>query len=268
MKHLIWILAFVGASSLSSANVLTSFLHHDLEVYANGDVMVAGKNVPRPDAEHPLYYLAVAAGYQDFGKAIAGEKPPTQKAMIDVLTKVLSKQGYKLATNKNPPQIVIVYSWGTLNSSVLTNWSSGGGITSSPPPLYLNGGQILNFIGYNKSNALAGFDRTFPEYSPGLILLRDDASSLLELGKFDYHAIAIAAYDYEGFKEGKAVTLWRTRIASPSLGFDMFDALPKIAAIAAPQIGRQTDKPVHILASDHYRPDVDIGPATVVRETN
>lgn len=246
----------VCAGAAASAGPLSFLLsHHDLEVYTDGDITPEGKDLPRPDPQHPLYYLAIAAGYKDFGKPIAGEKPPKQKVMIDVITKVLDKQGYKLATNKNPPQVVIVYSWGTMNADRMSGTS-----------FVWNEGQVLDFLGYTSKKSSARPDRAFPELAPGLSFVNGSFNELSELGRLDYHAIALAAYDYKAFCQGKAVTLWRTHISSPSLGFDMFDALPKIAAMAAPQIGRQTDAPVHILADDHYRPDIEFGEAVVVPE--
>jgi hypothetical protein len=130
--------------------------------------------------------------------------------------------------------------------------------------MVLNARQVLGFLGYTKGGRYGPMENAFPELAPGLSILRDKQQQLWELGSLDYYVIALAAFDYHAMKQEKSKLLWRTHISTPSMGFDMFDALPKMAAIAAPQIGRQTDSPVHILAADHYRPDIEIGTATVV----
>jgi hypothetical protein len=129
-----------------------------------------------------------------------------------------------------------------------------------------NFNQVLGFLGYTRHASFNGGYEAFPQLAPGLSLLRDARQSLWEMGSLDYYVIAVAGFDYEAMKRKEAKLLWRTHVATPSLGFDMIEALPKMAAIAAPHIGRQTARPVHILAADHYRPEIEIGEASVVPE--
>ncbi len=50
-----------------------------------------------------------------------------------------------------------------------------------------------------------------------------------------------------------------TRIAAPSLGFELGEVLPAMLAIGGPVFGRDTPKPVWVNADDRFKPNVTLG---------
>ena len=58
--------------------------------------------------------------------------------------------------------------------------------------------------------------------------------------------------------------LWTTKISCPSRGLGMPETLPVMLALAGPNIGRETPKPVAVKATDKFKPEVRIGDPTVV----
>jgi hypothetical protein len=83
----------------------------------------------------------------------------------------------------------------------------------------------------------------------------DAAERVMDTARKDLYAISITAFDYESAEKEKPILLWQTRIAYPTRGIYMAEALPKMIEIAAPRVGRETDKPIIT--------DLDDGPGTI-----
>jgi hypothetical protein len=266
MKIRVWLalIGFITSALSASADFWSVLFPHEFQVITNAEVLPEGKEIPRASADRPIYYIGVSAGYQDLGGIVAGDKLPKKEEMIKVITKVLDKQGYKLATNKNPPTLVIMYSWGTLYTEKFHS------ANIDFPQATVNNYQILEYLGYSrKSGSPTWLEKSFPELSPGLSFMNGPINDLLNgVGGDDYYALSLAAYDYHAAQNKQAKLVWRTRIGTPSIGYELRDSLPKMIAIAAPFIGRDYKDPVRVLASDHYTPDVQYGTATVVPESD
>ncbi len=58
--------------------------------------------------------------------------------------------------------------------------------------------------------------------------------------------------------------MWLTKISCPSRGLALPEALPAMLAIAGPNIGRETAKPVWVKAAEQFRTEVKIGDPSVV----
>jgi hypothetical protein len=251
--------SIIAGASASADGFLSHLFHHDFEVIANGDVSPERRTLPLPTADHPEYYIAVSEGFHDFGGIMAGDKLPQPHDMIRTVTTILAKQGYKLATNKNQPTVMIAYSWGTLYPEVYPGSLNRSSI--------VNRFQIWNFVGYGKQSGTPEWlERGFPELSQGLSLMQMNAADFMSVTDTPYYVIAIVAYDYNGQSQEKAKPRlrWRTRISTPCMGFDLDASLPKMMAIAAPYIGRDTAKPIRIRASDHYQPNIEFGEPRVI----
>jgi hypothetical protein len=60
--------------------------------------------------------------------------------------------------------------------------------------------------------------------------------------------------------------LWTTKISCPSRGLALPETLPVMLAIAGPNIGRETARPVAVRASEKFKTEVTIGDPTVVEQ--
>lgn len=230
----------------------------ELEVISVTDMSPAGRVLPAASKEHPQYYIGISLGYRDLGAAVAGiEEPPAQDALRFIAAE-LAKQGYLPATNKSPaPTLLLAYTWGTLNADVFRPYPD-------MPGRVLNRPQILRFLGGKK----IGFDDNFfdPLTAPvtGLQLMSYDAQNLYEISSDDFYIVVVSAYDLDALRQKRKQLLWMTRIATPSLGFDLGESMPAMLAIAGPHLGRETARPVWMSATEKFKPDVKLGELQLV----
>ena len=242
----------------SARSLLDYILPTDpLEVITVTDTTPTGALLRPASPDNPVFFMAVSMGCRDFGGIIAGDKLPPTQEVIETMTKVLAKQGYLPATDSHPPTLLLVWTWGTMN--VETN----PGYLSS---LQINHSQLLRFMGAYKVGLGSQTADSFPEYmlAPGLSIMSNDARTLNDLAKGSLYVAAIAAYDYQAATRQESKLLWTTKISCPSRGYWMPEALPSMLAIAGPNIGRETARPVVINVTDKFKPDIAIGNPTVV----
>lgn len=249
--------------ALLPAAIAGLFSQPELQVITTTDMTEAGRKV-QASPEAPVRYVAVDLGYRDLGGIIAGDKLPDRKAVNKTLAKVLEKQGYLQATNKQPPTQLLVWFWGTFYVERLHRGDP------TMPDAQINQKGMLRFLGGEKLGMPAlGQEDPFSSSGlpPGLQFQNPELDRFLETAKEDLYVIAVGCYDLEIYQKTKKLELlWVTKIAAPSKGFVMKDTLSKMAAIAGPNIGRETSKPVWVDADSHYKPDVQIGEGTVVEE--
>lgn len=218
-----------------------------LRVVAVTDMTPAGRKLPAPSPEAPVYYQAVTTGYQDFGEVLAGEKEPPNDEFLQVVLRTLKKQGFLPANDQHPPTIVLGFSWGSLRSDVAA-------------AIKTLGGDKLN-IGWEAEPKLG--------LEPGVWMrgLRSEtADRVMELAQDDLFVMNIAAYDRPALLKGKLVPLWQTRVASPTRGVWAADALPSIVQVAGPLIGRETATPQVTTVAEAFGKagSVEIGDLEVV----
>ena len=228
-----------------------------LEVITVTDTTPTGALLRPASPDNPVFYMAVSMGCRDFGGIIAGDKLPPTHEVIATMTKVLAKQGYLPATDSHPPTLLLVWTWGTMNVETYP-----GSFLSTQ----INHSQLLRFMGAYKVGLGSQTMDAFPEYmlAPGLSIMSNDARTLNDLAKGNLYVAAIAAYDYQAATRQKSTLYWTTKISSPSRGYWMPEVLPSMLAIAGPNIGRETTRPVVINVSDKFKPDIAIGNPTVV----
>jgi len=260
-----WVRLFVIAVLLSSGSELRArgffdllLGRRELEVITVTDMTPAGKNLPAASAEHPQYYVGVSLGFRDLGASIGGIKEPPSQDALRFIAAELAKHGYLPATPKSPPPtLVLAYTWGTLNANVDRPDPDLPGVVRNRP-------QIVNFLGGRK----VGFTRDFfdPLTAPvtGLQTMGYDAKNLYEIAQEDFYVIVVSAYDLHALREKQKRLLWMTRIATPSLGFDLGASMPAMLAIAGPHFGRETERPVWMSASEKFKPNVKFGELQLV----
>ncbi len=221
----------------------------DMAVVAVTDMTSAGRERLPVTRENPVYYQAVTAGYQDFGRGMAGEKIPENDAFLQVVLRTLKKQGYIPATEDNKPTLVLGFSWGSVRGDI------GGALAALGGDKLDLMDEVSEPLGLNPKQWLRG-------------LRSEKADRVLELAKGDLFVMNIAAYDREALIRGRKVKLWNTRISSPARGVWAADALPKIVEVGAPAIGVETLTPELTTVREGFgrSGDVQIGDLTVVDE--
>jgi hypothetical protein len=159
----------------------------------------------------------------DFGSQV-GDKTPPSKEILDFVVKVLADQGYQGNDENHPPTLLLTFQWGYL-------------------PRGLGN---LSFLGGDKLDLMWELENHAWINSNVLLRnMRSDAGiRLMETARKDLYGISITAFDYESAENEKPILLWQTRIAYPTRGIYMREALPKMIEIAAPSIGRETNKPI------------------------
>lgn len=251
--------------SVAHASTFLDFLlpKHPLQVVTVTDVLPAGKKWRTVSPENPAYYVAVSGGYQDLGAPKGGERPVSPEEVTRTMQKVLAKQGYLPATKKHPPELILLWIWGSMNKHVFYFPSSIPG----HPGLQINSGAMMEYMGGDKLGL--GRDRMDPfmglSLPVGLERRSDAAQTIYEAAQDDLYIAGVVAYDFQAahVRREKEV-LWRTRISCPSRGFWLPEALPSMLVIAGPFMGRETPKPVWIDASDKFRPEVILGDSKVL----
>jgi len=167
---------------------------------------------------------------------------------------VLAEQGFLPATETTPaPSLALIFTWGTLYADMEY------GMSPDAPPVQRNRQQILKFLGGYK---LGFSDNDFdPLTQPmlGASFMNYEARDFLEAASDDYYMAIVAAYDIEAAKNKKKEQLWVTRISCPSRRYWLSEVMPTMMAIAGPNIGKETPRPVWVNASDKYKPTVKIG---------
>lgn len=237
--NLLWI--FLAATCTTArADWLSSFFHEDPDVVANTDVF--DHNAPTPVPGKPVYYLAVSAGYRDFGYSMSGQKIPESMGVLRMVTKILDGQGYKLAPTGQAPSIIILYSWGTL----YRNADPRAQNTYVP--------EMLKFLGTYKASVIPGPPNMF---QPGL----EDLGALVPCG---IYVMTFSAFDFAEAQKGVAKPLWKTNISNSTRGFYLPEILPTMLTVAAPLIGRETKRPVWIHREKRYEGRVEFGPLKVI----
>jgi hypothetical protein len=209
----------------------------------------------------PAYYVAVSAGFRDFGGIVAGEKAPAKEEVFRAMARVLARQGYLPASAEHPPSLLLLWTWGTMNTDRI--YSANPDDTEGRQ---VNRNQLLRFMGAYKLGLVAR-EPGVGVFDPGLpgALFRDaDQEVLSDLATEDLYVAAIAAYDHAAAVRSQKVLLWTTKISAPSRGHAFAEILPSMLALAGPQVGRETARPVVVTAGERFKAEVKIGDPTVV----
>jgi hypothetical protein len=261
-RRLAVIWASLALASISSASVLDwIFPKHDVQVVAVTDTTPVGA-LRRPiSPASPAYYSAVSAGYRDFGGIVAGEKVPPKDDVLKTIARVLAKQGYLPATDDHPPSLLLIWTWGTMNTDRMYSFSP-----DDTEGRQVNRQQLLRFMGAYKLGLVSKEPGSFQQdmFLTGTLFRDADTEMISDLASEDLYVAAISAYDYSAATRQQKVLLWTTKISCPSRGLAMKETLPAMLALAGPYIGRETAKPVSVKATDKFKPDVKIGDPKVV----
>lgn len=195
-----------------------------------GDVLVATDMTPEgrmrtsPTLEAPVYYRGRSLGCR-LG-SIPGDQLPGEKAMTDMVVRVLAKQGYRgWQPGVHEPSLYVVIQWGYLSPGT---------------------GDLLWFLGYNPADDIAA--PSFPGMLGPEVFRRGMRSRLVETildsASDAVYGIIVTAFDYSSASTPHPTILWQTRIGLPANGKSMAEALPVMLVAAGPSIGRPSDRPI------------------------
>jgi hypothetical protein len=254
--------ALVVAAAPASAGILDWLLpKHDIQVITVTDTTPVGMLRRQVTPENPVYYVAVSAGFRDFGGIVAGEKEPKKEEVFRTMGKVLAKQGYLPATDKHPPTLLLLWTWGTMNTDRMYSFNP-----DDTEGRQINRRQLLRFMGAYKLGLISKEPSAFMDDTMMAgVLFRDADQELIDdLSTEDLYVAAIAAYDFSAATRKEKVLLWTTKISCPSRGLAMPETLPVMLALAGPNIGKETPKPVAVKATEKFKGEVKIGDPTVV----
>ena len=218
------------------------------------DLTDAGREVPPPSPQHPIYYVGINAGFRVYANSvIAGDPPPDPKTMLRIIAKVLFDQGFRPADSQHPATQIIVCSWGMIGSGGRNLLGPGGG-------LQFLGGDKLNFV---NETSITG---TGPTLNDAMCrsFRSGTADTILEMSHDPLYAVLLRGYDLPSAQSGKNVQLWETRIACSAPGNSLAEALPRIVVSGQHAIARETAKPVVENAAHTRQAWVEIGETTVV----
>lgn len=234
---------------------------HDVQVITVTDTTPAGALRRPASPANPIFYFAVSAGFRDFGGIVAGEKAPPKEEVYKAMGKVLAKQGFLPATNQNPPTLLLLWTWGTMNTDRMYS-----GNPDDIEGRQVNQRQLMRFMGAYKLGMITKEPDAFMSDTmmQGVLFRDADQDLIYDLSTEDLYVAAIAAYDFASATRKEKVLLWTTKISCPSRGLAMPETLPVMLALAGPNIGRETPKPVSTRATDKFKPEVKIGDPTVV----
>ena len=260
---LAFLLVYAGALSVpASAGILDWLLpKHDIQVITVTDTTPVGALRRTVSPTNPVFYMAVSAGFRDFGGIVAGEKAPMKEEVYKTMGKVLAKQGYLPATTQNPPTLLLLWTWGTMNTDRMYS-----GNPDDIDGRQVNQRQLMRFMGAYKLGLISKEPNSFASDTmmQGVLFRDADQELITDLSTEDLYVAAIAAYDFSAATRKEKVLLWTTKISCPSRGLAMPETLPVMLALAGPNIGRETPKPVSTSATDKFKAEVKIGDPTVV----
>lgn len=250
----------LGTAVSARAGLLDFILgHRDIEVITVTDMTPEGRQQQAPTTSAPVYYVATNLGFKELSTTIAGDDSPPEAEIIPHIEKALAKQGFLRATaGSPPPTLALAFMWGTLNADIDQGFDPDG------PPQLRNRQQILKFLGgYKVGFSDRDFDPAVPAVA-GLTFFDADARDFYELAGEDFYVAVVSAYDLKALLAKQKKLLWMTRISCPSRGFMLHDVLPTMMAIAAPNLGRESSRPVWVNASDKFKPNVQLGETKVL----
>lgn len=255
------LLSCLPAGMASAAGILDWLLpKHDVQVITVTDTTPVGALRRAASPSNPIYYTAVNVGYRDFGGIIAGEKIPDKEVIVKTIAKVLARQGYLPATEQHPATLLLLWTWGTMNTDRM--YMSGDDTEGRQ----VNRRQLMRFMGAYKLGLITKERSGFQDdlYNSPFMFRDADSELIADLATEDLYVAAISAYDHAAALRQEKVLLWTTKISCPSRGLSLPETLPVMLTLAGPHIGRETARPVHVTAADKLKPEVKIGDPTVI----
>lgn len=211
-----------------------------IEVNVVVDMTPEGKKRVPPSPDHPSYYVPVIGGYRQEGTVYAGEKKPSQNAVLHLAAVELAKQSYFVCKPSKAlsPDIILVFNWGNLNpergtlpAPILSHTEKDPGANgdSDDISIQFNDRQMLDLVG---GSAIGNVNND------------SDREQIAVRAGEDRYFITITAYDYAtSIHTQKKVALWQAKMSVPSQGMAYDDVAKALVEAGGPFFGRETTIP-------------------------
>lgn len=184
-----------------------------------GDVTEMGKKLTPPDAQHPIHYFPLVAGYKELGAVVAGEKVPEKNVVLHTLAKELAKRHYLVMTAEHPPEQLLVFWWGSMNPQI-----EDFGSNDPADQVFFNEREMLALVGAYKSTGIAPWQ----------------SDDLWTAARDDRYFIILMAFDFAAARQRQKKLLWMAKMSTESVGTSLPDVIPALVASGGPAFGRDT----------------------------
>lgn len=229
-----------------------------LDMTVNTEMTEYGRMLRPASVSQPVYYVAVPAGFRQFGASVGGEKPPVPQDLEAAMVKALAETGYLLADKPGlSASLAVIYFWGShnkLDPETAGNFPELAAKHQLERAVLVGGKKYARQLGHTMEWGETLFDRTQEkEY------LRDQAAG-------DLYFVVASAYDYAGVSRGEKKLVWRTTMTVNAAGVSLKETLPPLIATASSFFGRETIEPQITARRISRSGKVEIGIPTVVEE--
>jgi hypothetical protein len=206
------------------------------EINVNTTMTPAGRELPSPTRDQPVYYYPCVVGYREIGSTILpGNKPPAEDSLTHHLAEALASQGYLVTHGEGmklapSPSLLLVFRWGDIKSIMYRDVSYDYADGGMPHAVYDRKalGPAIHLVGANKANLA---DES----------LRND---LLSAAGDERYYVTIAAYDFAAYyNHHKKILLWVTKMSIPKQELDMEEVVVPLIETGTPFLGRETTTP-------------------------
>lgn len=249
----------------------------------------AGRKLPPPSFDHPVYYLSTSAGHHVEGQNYGNEKPIQIGQLQEKLAAALASNGYRPSDAAHPPAQILRLIWGSHNTidtsdDMPAGPDDGGAVASTA--LNLGSGYRINsenfknilsrakIVGGNKfaremevaiadQSKFAGTGADTGAFNR--FMNRDDLTAMLVSQVFDdcYYLI-VQSFDAAAYaRRGERILLWQTNMTTPAQGVSLEQTMPGLIENGAYFLGRETKVPEIVTKRPIKEGKVEIGEAVV-----
>jgi hypothetical protein len=264
----------------------------------------AGRKLPDPSQDNPVYYIAAPVGQRDVGDAYGGTKAIPYDKLQKLLSNSLAANGYRLteaASTEHPPTQVLFFAWGMHNKidtsldaadetgetsadsgeGGLDSFGSGetgadaGGAIERPAmanSLAADSSVLANLLSRAK---IVGGRRFAAEYAQAMMAgskadflrfaERNETTEVLVYAvQNECYYLLVTSMDAEALARRERKVLWTTTISTVSQGLNFEATLPVMVSNVSYYFGRETVVPEILRKTAYRRVTVEIGDMDVV----
>jgi hypothetical protein len=230
-----------------------------------------GRKAPAPAADRPVYYLGRVDGQRDFGRKLAGEKPPPEAAVQQRLIEALTAGHYLPATKDHPPSQFVIVTWG-IHANVDPDTEDPGYRNLLERTAIVGGQKFREELREVLAEEIMSVAATPTQpfgfalqgmRSPGAAIFRQGFSPmetfrkkaplnarLLEQISDDCYYVIVAAFDYASLTRKEKRLLWTSKLSTRAQGKSRAEAIPALIKHGAGHLGCDVTGPQLLAEQD------------------
>jgi hypothetical protein len=244
--------------------------HSAMTIAAITENTDAGRQVPPPTPDQPVYVATHFGGRRDFGRRVAGQEAPSDASLQQQLDAALAADHYLAATTEHPPSLLLIFSWG-LHAN-LDDATEDPGYTNVLDRTALVGGrkfadELKAALKADNLSAAAtptqpwgaqlpgmrptGASSLFHDFSPMEVFRKRDllTQRLLEQISNDCYYVVVSALDNAALARGERRLLWRTKLSASAQGASLAGTIPALIKAGTGRFGQDMSGPELVSAS-------------------